>query len=365
VRDTLLNIDRTSVKRVLIYRLGSLGDTVVAMPCFHLIARAFPHAERLLLTNFPVHAKAPASAAVLGESSLVHGFIHYTTGMRQIGKLLRLAWTIRRFRVDLLVYLNPPRGERAVKRDAMFFRLCGIKHFVGLPLGELAENRYNPSDGLWESEASRLLRCVRPLGDVDVADLRNWDLQLTDAEFERARELLAPFGNRSIIACGPGTKQQSKEWGQEKWRELLERLFIEFPGHALILIGSKEEISLTEFVAVGWKGLVLNLCGALTARESAAVIRRAQLFLGPDSGPMHLAAAYGVPCAIPFASIDYPGRQFPIGTIHRPIYHPVECARCRLVECIEKKKICINSITVEEMFRAALQAIGREETVVR
>ena len=59
------------------------------------------------------------------------------------------------------------------------------------------------------------------------------------------------------------------------------------------------------------------------------------------------------------------GRQFPIGTIHRPIYHPVECARCRLVECIEKKKICINSITVEEMFRAALQVIGREETVVR
>ena len=47
------------VRKVLIYRLGSLGDTVVALPCFHLIERTFPGAERVLLTNFPVHAKAP------------------------------------------------------------------------------------------------------------------------------------------------------------------------------------------------------------------------------------------------------------------------------------------------------------------
>jgi len=46
------------VERVLIYRLGSLGDTVAALPCFHLIERAFPDAERLVLTNVPVSTKA-------------------------------------------------------------------------------------------------------------------------------------------------------------------------------------------------------------------------------------------------------------------------------------------------------------------
>src|ERR1022692_4022661 len=68
----------SGVRRVLIYRLGSLGDTVVALPCFHLIARTYPNAERRLLTNFPVHAKAPAAAAVLGDSGLVHGYMSYT-----------------------------------------------------------------------------------------------------------------------------------------------------------------------------------------------------------------------------------------------------------------------------------------------
>jgi ADP-heptose:LPS heptosyltransferase len=75
---------------------------------------------------------------------------------------------------------------------------------------------------------------------------------------------------------------------------------------------------------------------------------------------MHLAAAYGVPCAIVFAAVDRRGRWFPIGEGHRPIYHQVECAVCKLPVCIEKKKICIESVTVEEMFKAALEAIEKK-----
>ena len=52
--------------RILIYRIGSLGDTLVALPCLHLIARTFAGSERILLTNVPIHAKAPAAASVFG-----------------------------------------------------------------------------------------------------------------------------------------------------------------------------------------------------------------------------------------------------------------------------------------------------------
>ncbi|MGI4829588.1 MAG: hypothetical protein ACRYFU_15540 [Janthinobacterium lividum] len=82
-------IDRT-VRRVLIYRLGSLGDMLIALPAFHLIARAFPEADRRLLTNSPVHAKAPAAAAVLDGTGLVQGYLRYTVGTRSPWELLRL-----------------------------------------------------------------------------------------------------------------------------------------------------------------------------------------------------------------------------------------------------------------------------------
>lgn len=350
-----------SVRRVLIYRLGSLGDTVIALPCFHRIARAFPNAERRLLSNFPVHAKAPASAAVLGDSGLVDGYMRYTVGTRNPAQLLRLMWGIRRFRPEVLVYVMPLRGAKAERRDALFFRLCGIPRLVGLPEGDMTDNQYDPDTRLWEREASRLLRCLRVLGDEEVSDLRNWDLHLTGAEMGRAEQLLAPLGNRPIIVCGPGTKMQSKDWGPDKWRELLERLSAKFPQYALVLIGAKEDNSASEYASSGWKGPKVNFCGELIPRESAAVIRHARLFLGPDSGPMHLAAAYNVPCAIPFASVDRRGRWFPIGEGHKPIYHDVACSNCRLQVCIEHEKKCINSISVEEMFQAALDAIRPKE----
>ncbi len=349
------------MRKVLIYRLGSLGDTIAAVPSLHLVARSFPHATRVMLTNVPIHAKAPTASAILEGTGLVDGYISYPVGTRSWRELIRLWWKLLRFRADVLVYLTTSeRGEEAVSRDARFFRYCGIRRIVGLPTGDLAANRYDPVRALWETEASRLLRCLSPLGHADVNDLCNWDLRLTDEEMSKAGEALAGAKGRSIIACGPGTKMQSKDWGQEKWRALLAQLSEILPQHALVLIGAKDDATVSDYSAAGWRGPVLNLCGKLTPRESAAVIKRAELFLGPDSGPMHMAAAYGVPCAIAFASVDRRGRWFPVGDHHQLIYHDVECSKCRLEVCIEKKKICINSISVEEMLQAALQAIRRK-----
>src|ERR1700730_3389679 len=95
-------------KNVLIYRLGSLGDTIVALPCFHLIARTYADSVRILLTNEPVHAKAPAAWSVLGKSGLIHDYIGYRAGTRNIVELAKLFFRIRRLKVETLVYLTPP-----------------------------------------------------------------------------------------------------------------------------------------------------------------------------------------------------------------------------------------------------------------
>jgi len=350
------DLDPASVRRVLIFRLGSLGDTVVALPALHVIERAFPQAQRWMLTNIPVHAKAPAAAAVLGESRLIHAYVQYPAGMRSPVELMRVWWAIRRFRPDLLVYLPPRREGNAIERDVRFFRLCGVRRVVGLLDGESAMNRPLGAK-LWESEAARLLRAVRAIGAADLNELRNWDLRLTAAEKQKAEASLTPLAGRNFIACGPGTKWPSKDWGPDRWRALLGRLSREaLPGYGLVLVGAAEEAEVAASAAEEWRGSVLNLCGKLTPRETAAALAQAELFLGPDSGPMHLAAIQGVPCAIPFAAIDLRGRWFPPGAEHRPVYHAVECAGCCLEVCVEKQNLCTTSITVEEMFTAALEA---------
>jgi ADP-heptose:LPS heptosyltransferase len=344
---------------VLIYRLGSLGDTVVALPCFHLIARTFPRAERVLLTNFPVHSKAPAAAAVLGESGLVHGYMRYTVGTRRVDELLSLAWQIRRFRPDLLVYLMPVRPLKNVRRDRLFFSAAGVKCVVGLPGEEELQHRFDSATRLYESEASRLARSLAELGDAKIGDQKNWSLKLTSAERETANLALGALAQEPLIACGPGTKMQAKDWGQENWRLLLARLNAEYPQYGLALIGAREDTAVAEYAAREWNGPKVNLCGCLTPRETAAVLEHADVFLGPDSGPMHLAASVGVPCVIAFSAAGLPGVWYPAGQQHHIVYHQTSCHGCKLETCMVEARRCLTSITVEEMAAAANKVLER------
>jgi ADP-heptose:LPS heptosyltransferase len=348
-----------AVKRVLIYRLGSLGDTTVALPCFHLIERTYPNAERILLTNFPIHAKAPASAAVLGDSGLVHGYMRYSVGTRSPIELFHLAREIRRFKPDILVYLMPVRSLRAVRRDKWFFLLaCGISRIVGLPFKSHLSRDFNSETGLYEAEAVRLARTVAALGDAGVGELPNWDLRLDSEEKAAARSALGELAGKPLVVCGPGTKMQAKDWGQKNWQALLGRLSARYPGYGLALIGAREDAEVSAYAALSWSGPVVNLCGRLSPRETAAVFVEASVFLGPDSGPMHLAACAGVPCVIAFSARGLPGVWYPTGQNHRIIYHQVNCFGCNLETCIAEGRKCLTSIAVDEMAAAVESVLG-------
>jgi ADP-heptose:LPS heptosyltransferase len=165
--------------------------------------------------------------------------------------------------------------------------------------------------------------------------------------------VLSPTAGQSILAVSVGTKVQSKDWGRDNWRALLQRLAALYPDHALALCGASEESEASEFAADGWRqnspSPVVNLCGLLTPRESAAVFAQAAVFVGHDSGPMHLAAAVQTPCVAIFAARNKPRVWFPYGKQHRVLYHQTDCWGCGLETCIIERKKCLTSITVDEV----------------
>ena len=353
-----------SPQRVLVYRLGSLGDTLIALPSLHLVARAFPTAERRMLTNFPVNVKAPPAAAILDNSGLIHGYFSYAIGTRSPRELLSLWWQLVRWRPQVLIYLGAQRGFESARRDAAFFRLCGIRRRIGVPLTEdMQQNRWQESTQALEPEGERLARNLAELGDARLDDAASWDLNLTPEEHARAAEALSPIAHLPILAVSVGTKVQSKDWGRDNWRNLLSRLAVLYPSHSLALSGASEESEASEFAAAGWRsspqaGPVVNLCGKLTPRESAAAFARARLFIGHDSGPMHLAAAVQTPCVAIFAARNKPRVWFPYGRQHRVLYHQVDCWGCGLETCIVERKKCLTSITVDEVLAEVRAILG-------
>jgi heptosyltransferase III len=341
-----------AIQKVLIYRTGSLGDTIVALPSLHLIARAFPRAERVLLTDLPVHAKAPTAMAVLKGSGLVHRDMRYMGATRKISEMMRMIWGIRRFHPDVLVHLLPRHSLSDVQRDRLFFKFAGLRRIVGLPSDEVLTHRFDPATGLYESEASLLARSIAELGDADPRDIGNWDLHLNAAEVEVANRALSGLVDKPFIVCAPGCKMQVNEWERENWRALLGRLYTRYPSYALVMSGIKEEVELCEYAARDWAGAKLNLSGRLNPRESAAVYRRTLVLIGTDSGPKHLAATVGTPCVCVYSARNLPGVWYPPGRQNVIVQHRPECAGCNLQTCIVMEKKCIRSVTVDEMEQA-------------
>ncbi len=308
------------MKRVIIYRLGSLGDTIVALPCLHAIARAFPGAERTVLTNFPVHSKAAPLAAILGGSGLVERFMAYPVGTRSVPTLLDLRRSLRAVGADTLVYLTPSRGISAAWRDLLFFRSCGFRRIVGVPLSrDLQENRRG-ADGSVESECLRLARCIAPLGPVRVDDPADWSLHLSDDERRAGTQSLDGLAQTPRIAVNMGGKAAQNDWGEANWLALARRLGGRHGDHALVFVGAEEDFARSARVGAVWPGPVVNLCGKVAPRVSAAAMAGAAVFIGHDSGPLHLASCMGVTCVGLFGSNNAPRKWHPHLGRHRILH---------------------------------------------
>ncbi len=354
-----------SVKRVLIYRLGSLGDTLVALPCFHAVRRQFPAAKITVLTNVPIAAKAAPIASILEHTGLFDDVMEYPLQLRELSKINALRKKIRAQRFEVLVDLAASRGFGSSLRDYAFFRSCGIKRIVGLPFGKADLILAETAPGLFEAESIRLARRLSSFEKIDLGDERNWDLCLTEEEIRRAGELIRDFDlAQPFLAIGMGTKAPAKDWGAANWERLLDRVTKQFPGLALAAVGSDDERSIVDKCASSWTAPVANLCGRISPRFSAAIMKHAALFIGNDSGPMHLAAVVGTPCVALFSAQSPPGQWYPRGSENVVLLAKSRCESC-VDPCKQINGKCILSISAESVFAAARERLAAHASLSR
>jgi heptosyltransferase-3 len=313
------------LESIVIYRLGSLGDTIIALPCFHAIERSFPQARKVVLTNVPVAANAASVELILGGSGLVDEFVSYRTGTRNLGALVELRRKLRAVDASTLIYLTEPRGGlSAIVRDFIFFRVCGFRSIVGTPMTrDLRLPRIEPGTGFLEREAERLARCLSSLGQIDFNDPAFWDLRFTAVEMAAAHRFLAPFADHDFIVAHVGGKLAAKDWGDDNWSATLQEISRRWPNLGLLVVGSADERDRNDRLMARWSGPALNGAGMLSPRVSGATMRSAKMFIGHDSGPMHLAASLGIACVALFGSNSKPRKWYPIGpnwTQHQVIH---------------------------------------------
>jgi ADP-heptose:LPS heptosyltransferase len=305
---------------VLIFRIGSIGDTIVALPCFHLIARKFAKMRRVLVTNISETEKAAPVESVLGDSGLIDDVIYFPSARRRLRDIWELRSKLSTMKFKILIYIAD-RSRIDTLRDALFFRTCGISEIFGASLNRENLPRTDAASGEVEPEAERLVRCLAALGPIDLHDPAMWDLRLSASEVREADAALAPLGSRPFIAVNLGGKVSRKDWGDRNWRGLFRLMSDDYQEFALVFFGSRDEHERSSRISADWPGQSLNLCGRLSPRETAAAMRHARLFIGHDSGPMHLAAAVGVRCICMFGDFNKPRAWHPYGAQHHIVHN--------------------------------------------
>jgi heptosyltransferase III len=300
----------SQTKNILVYRLGSLGDMIIALPCFHLVRKAYPHAKIFILTNQPISGKAAPAMAIFENSGLCDEAISYPVGTRNLGQLAEVRRIIRQLNPQTIINLTASRGLAKSLRDYFFLRSCGAGKIIGTPFSWSALHVPRTADGGYAPESERLAARLDMLGNVDLTATDSWNLGLTQEERNLGAKLV-PADQNNFIAVSVGTKLLAKDWGEENWGKFISQLSKQVPGATLLLLGSADEWERSERLGQLWSGARINLCGKTSPRVSAAILEHTRLFIGHDSGPMHLASAVGIPTVGIFSWNNPPGQWFP------------------------------------------------------
>jgi heptosyltransferase-2 len=355
------------VQRVLVLELGGIGDSILSVPALMAIRRKFPEADITVLTIPRTRAvlerideslrSEPAESRrgiSLVSAGLSRGFPRTTAD-------LAFFLSLRRRKFDLLVDLSAIESASAGKKRMLLVKCIGARTSVGRDTCGRG--------GFFDSSTPEDLDSPRHEMDrkLDVAGLLGARSPLSAPIFpvrDREREEAARFLRAHAIGEGdllaamhPSGTGANKRWPAERFAKAGAWLSDNL-GARVLVVGGDESRNLLEKVSGLAGGSRLIPASSLSLGAVAVLLERASLFLTNDSGPMHLAAALGVPTVAVFGQTNHE-RYLPLLPPSRrelAFADADRCSRgwsggprdeCGRTRC--KNPTCLSAVTVEEV----------------
>ncbi len=183
-------------------------------------------------------------------------------------------------------------------------------------------------------------------------------LTVGNTESEKVASMLQErgLGGRPLIVLHYGTTWTTKLWSLDHWCDLARRLVLRGTGDLLLTWGNDAEKKAAQAIADAIEGqAVIWPRGSLS--ELVALLSRADLVVGGDTGPIHIAAAVGTPTVSIYRVTDAQ-RNGPRGELHALLQTPLDCSPCLRKSC-ERDSECGGSISVEKVEKAIAQILEK------
>ena len=344
---------KEGIRRIVVRGPNWLGDAVMCEPALSQVRTLFPQAEITLLVK-------PGIADLLAQHPEVNRTLVYDDRGRHAGLVGKwtLAAVLRRHRFDLAILF-----QNAFEAALISF-LAGIPRRFGYATDGrtllLTDPVTVPPRTAQRHQVEYYWDLLKPLGGHGPAPAPRLFVTPDESALIAGRLADAGIGpSDPVIGVNPGsTYGHAKRWLPDRYAEVVNRAVTDVQGRSgarvgVAILGAKGEEPLGKAIADQIKTRTVVCSGQTTVRELMALVKRCQLFLTNDTGPMHVAAAFKVPLVAVFGPTDWQTTS-PFGVDAQLVRQPVSCAPCLLRECPIDHR-CMTGVTVEQVYDAVVQ----------
>lgn len=346
-----------NVEKILIVRLSAIGDVIHSLPTAYALRQKYPNAQIDWLVeeqSYPLVSLNPYLDNVI------------ILPRKRWKKLIKKD-VIKGLKSFFSFFKNLRAENYNITLDLQGLFKSAISSFFvnpALRMGpvdgrELSTLFYQAKIDVPEKKVHRIEKYLHFAGALD-AEMNKIDygLKITPVIKSRVSRLFEEHKivtNKKIIIINPFTNWESKNWFLERYFSLANELIKN--GYYVIFTGSRDDKeAIDNFIAINEESFS-NLAGKTDLQELTELYNRADLYIGGDTGPTHLAAAVGTPVVSLMGPTD-PETNGPLGKGHAVIQdNSLECIRCWDRHCSRKMQ-CMKSISVEQVLRIAKKKLN-------
>ncbi len=339
-------------KKILLFKLGAMGDLILVVPSLRMIRQRFPQAFISLMVDkklAPLVSSSPYVDEVIPVNRQKFSKIDY---------LLKLARKIRKEGYDLSVDFQNSKWTHLLPV------LSGIPERYGYRRGKFGFllNRPDRSAEIADTPVRHQFRLLAKLGIKNLDEtLELWTDPNTEARMEEI--LGVPEGDppKTIgFAIGASPQWASKRWPIDYFKELAD-LLIQKLNCRIVLLGSVEDAALVQDFGKENQDRIINLIGKTSLLDLISLVKRLDVLVTGDTAPLHVAAAMQRKIVALFGPTD-PKRHMPPTNRALVFVHHLPCQPCYEGDCkIEDKLACMKKISVQEIFQAVRKHLTEKE----